>query len=62
MVSHFFLDIFAFSNTNGNLLMTSPDGVDWIATWIVVIVLVLVALFLVTGKRKQSIQESISYE
>ncbi|MCT4398835.1 CPBP family intramembrane glutamic endopeptidase [Pediococcus ethanolidurans] len=61
MISHFFLDVLAFSNMNGNLLMGAPDGVDWIATWIVVIVLVLVALFLVTGKRKQSIQRSLVY-
>ncbi|GEN94139.1 CPBP family intramembrane glutamic endopeptidase [Pediococcus ethanolidurans] len=61
MISHFFLDVLAFSNMNGNLLMEAPDGVDWVATWIVVIVLVLVALFLVTGKRKQSIQGSLIY-
>ncbi|GEL15620.1 CPBP family intramembrane glutamic endopeptidase [Pediococcus cellicola] len=60
MISHFFLDVLAFSNMNGSLLMEAPDGVEWVATWIVVIVLVIVGLFAVTGKRKQSIQKSLA--
>ena len=61
MVVHFLLDVFSFSYANGNFLMASPDDIGWVETWILLIVVVAVALFLVTGKRKLAIQKSLVY-
>ncbi|KRN51721.1 membrane-bound protease, caax family [Pediococcus damnosus] len=62
MITHFLLDVSAFSYMNGNFLMSSPDGFDWVETWILFVVTVTVAMFLITGKRKQSIQKSLVYQ
>ncbi|MDV7718439.1 CPBP family intramembrane metalloprotease [Pediococcus ethanolidurans] len=61
IIFHFLNDFLGLSSS-ADMTMSAPASLDWITTLGQVIIFILIVVFLITGKRRKAIQETLDYQ